>query len=501
MTAIPTLTGLRPRTPYTPTRREATAIGSTAAPSAIVHLSAEGSAAASQAAGQAGTAQKSPSVRFRDVGAAMLEGLKGGAKVGGNVQPVPKDATHGFTLSVATARGTKVDLSLAARGDDLVTHISADAELGGDERAALAALAGGFQDMIDGMTLDTPKIRLGALAQLDTTVLQSIDLHAAVTLPTTPPATQTLGFHIDARQRSMQADGPAGKVDVTVKTSVPESLGTSRQQARAIDGYLKQFDQAAARGHADAGLVTMFKDAFADLSRTASRDGPRQPGGTASEQGALPGLRPLAREDKSVLTGLADFSARISQTPRYNNPVHRDEVDSFEYEVSQQTRTDGKLYADRSLGQVQQSRLKAQFHAPLREGMPLAFDFSAQTQNYQYHQVDDMARSSVDLAYRNGRLRSASMEQTASQSERIREYVLGRVVSDETRPAEQRLVRDLLAALSPYQSDRDGGTHDASSAASEARRLASLDALGENFLLLGNATDLSMRAGRFQPVP
>lgn len=485
MTAIPALTAVRPAPPYAANRRETTPVAGAVAPSSIVSLSAEGRAAA-LAATDADVPQRAPALRFRDAGASLLDSLRTRKTVGVDFQPVPKESTHGFTLSVVTARGTKVDLSLSTRGDGMATQIAADAELGSDERQALAGLAQGFQDMIDGMTQEVPKIRLGALAQLDTSVLQSIDLHAAVTLPTVPPALQSLDFHIDAQQRSMQAEGPAGKVDVTVKTSMLESLGTKQQQAKAIDSYLKGIDKAAVRGHGDAGLVTMFKDAFSDLSRTASRDGPAQ--ATMASK-----AWPLAREDRAVLTGLADFSASISQTPQYNNPVHRDEVDSFEYEVSQQTRTDGKSRADRSLGQVQQSRLKAQFHTPLQEGVPLAFDFSAQSQNYKYHQVDDSARSSVALDYKDGRLRKASMEQTVSQSERIREYVLGRVMSDQTIPAEQRLVRDLMATLAPYQTDEHGGKRDASSEARAARREATLEALSENFLLLGSATDLSAR--------
>jgi hypothetical protein len=493
MTAIPTLTGIRAQTPYPSPRRDGPPSSGTATSSTIVSLSAEGLAAANQA-GEQDAARQSPSARFKEIGAAMLDGLKGGAKVGSRFEPLPQDATHGFTLSVVTARGTRVDLSLASSGDKLLTQIAADADLGNDEREALAALAGGFQDMIDGMALDTPKLRLGALAQLDTNVLQSLDLHAAVTLPTIPPATQSLDFHIDARQRSMQADGPAGKLDINVKTGMPDSIGTKQQQAKAIESDLKGIDQAAVRGHGDAGLVAMFKDAFSDLSRTASRDGPAAPAVIASKQGSVPGF--FAREDRAVMTGLADFSASISQTPQANNPARRDEVDSFEYELSQQTRVDGKSRGDRSLGQVQQSRLKAQFHTPLQEGMPLAFDFSAQTQNYKYHQVDDSARSSVALDYRDGRLRKASMEQTVSQSERIREYVLGRVMSDKTIPAEQRLVRDLMATLSPYQADERGGSLDANSEAREKRREASLDALGEQFFLLGSATELSTRDGQ-----
>ena len=481
---------MRPAPTYTANRRDTPAAASTAPPSSIVSLSAAGQAAA-QAATEAPTPQLSPAVRFRDAGATLLASLTTRKTVGVEFKPVPHDATHGFTLSVVTARGTKVDLSLATTGDGMTTQIAADAELGNDEREALAGLAQGFQDMIDGMVSDTPRIRLGGLAQLDTSVLQSIDVHAAVTLPTIPPAAQSLDFHIDAEQRTMAADGPAGKVDVTVKTSTLESLGSKAQQTKAIDGYLKQFDRAATRGHGDAGLMSMFKDAFSDLSRTAKQDDPA--GQVASKQGSVPGFWQLRREDRAVLTGLADFSASITQTPQYNNPVHRDEVDSFQYEVSQDTRADGKSRTDRTLAQAQQSRLTARFHEPLQPGTPLAFSFAAETQNYTYHQIDDAARSNVELGYKDGKLRRATMEQSVTQSERIQQYVLGRMMSDKTIPTEQHLVRDLLTALSPYKVDEDGGAPDANSEAREARRETSLDALGDQMLLLGGATDLAAR--------
>lgn len=487
MSSVASLSPIAPaaRTlPAAASRATATGAG-TPASSAVVSLSA---AALAAAEADTGVAPLPASARFRDVGATVLAALKAGATVPLTPQALPKDVEHRFTLSVVTAAGTKVELALASRDNGLIVQLNADAALHEDERQALAGLADGFQAAIDGMTQVPPRLRLGALAGLGGGLLQSVDLQAMVTLPTAPPAAQTLAFHADAEGRSVQVDGPSGKLDVRVDTSMVGSLGTRQQQSAAIERYLDQVDQAAARGHGDAQLATLFKDAFSDLSRTASRDGPAAPGTTSSGK-----TWPLAKEEHAVLTGLADFSAGMTQAPQWNNPVRANEVTAFQYELSQQTERGGEAHANRSLAQTQQARLTARFHQPLQEGAPLAFDYSAESQNYTYHQIDDTARSAVKLAYRDGRLREASLAQSVSQSERVQQYVLGRMVSEHAIPAEQHLVRDLVAALAPYQPAHEAGEHDDSREAREERRQQSLDALARHTVLLGDSVALAAR--------
>ncbi len=474
MTSIPTLPALRSAVSYSPgpLNRAAAPSMADAAPSSIVTLSTDGLA----------SAQRMPAwLRFRDAGSALLEAFGSGPVAAIEPPPLPDDVDHGFSLNVVTAGGATVTLGLASRGNELLVRIGADAELSEDERAALAGLAEGFQDAIDGMAMDTPQLRLGKLSRLDGGLLQSIELHAAVTLPTVPPEIQTLDFHIDGEQRSVHVDSPAGTLDLSVKTGMPEALGTRQQQDKAIASYLKQFDQAARRGHGDAHLTAMFRDAFSDLSRTASRDAPAD------------ASRALAREEHAVLTGLADFSASVTQAPQRINPARLSEVDGFHYEVAQETRIGGASWADRSLAQSQRSRLSAQFHEPLREGGQLAFNFSSESQNYRYREIDDTARSDATLERRDGKLRLARLEQSAEQSERVREYVLGRMMSDTTAPAQQQLLRDLVAILDPYRAGRDGEAREESREEREARREQALQSLSEDLLLLGDSAELANR--------
>lgn len=454
-----------------------------AVPSAIVKLSAESLAAARQV--ETEQAVIPAAARFKDVGAAMLQQFTTGAPVAVAPATLPDSVDNRFTLDIVTRSGVKVDLTLASQDDTMVYQISASGELSDAERGAVARLAEGFQAAIDGMAAADPAIRIGALAQFDGTALQSVAFHAQVQQWT---GTQSLDFQADGKQRKASISGPSGNAEVSVDTGKPAGLGTKEQQTKAINNYLQQFGQAAERGHGDKQLMAMFKDAFADMNRTAVRE---EAGGTGL---ALPGQWTLADEDHAVLTGLADFSASITQAPKWINPLRSAEKDSFSYAVSQETRIDGPRVEDRTVSQTQQARLTAQFHTPVKKGGgALKLDVTSQSQTYEYHQVDDTADSSVALGYRDGRLFKATLRQSASQSERIQTYMMGKLMSDKTRPGQQTLVRDLMASLAPYRAG-DGQRQDDTRAVREGRRQQGLNALNDNMFLLASPHELAARA-------
>ncbi len=411
-------------------------IATRSAPSSIVQLSQEGLAAARTDAA-AGT----PAARLANIGTALLSGFGASAAAPVANSQLPDQADNRITLSIVTDSGKRVELALASRGDRLGVRVDADEGLSVDERDALAGLAQGFQDLVEGMDRDDPQIRLDGLAQFDSRFLRSVDLHAELT-PQGPGAeTQKLDLHLDAGQRKLAIDGPAGQIDVAVDLSKLETLGTRKQQARAIDGYLKQFDEAAARGHADPKLIGMFKDAFASMSATSTSDEPDETGVSIGRPWAY------SAQDHALLSGLADFSATVTQAPAWSNPARRDEADGFQYEVSQASRTGGSSRAERSLEQVQKSHLRAQFHVGIEDDLQAKPGARLPAQNYDYHEIDDTASSALRLAYKDGHLRQASLEQSLSQSERIRKYALGKLQSDRTLPAQSQVTRDLLATL------------------------------------------------------
>lgn len=437
------------------------AAAGTSPPSTIVTLSPEALAAA---AFPVSTRQ-----RYQELGADMLKQLGSGAVVPLDHAKLPDKVDNKFTLSITTRSGAQVDLTLANVDDEMIYQVSSSAELKGDERKALSDLAAGFQAAIDGMTGTNPQVRLGSLTQFDKQFVQSIDFHAEVEAP--DATSQTLDFSIDDTHRKASFGGPDGKAEVNVDTSAVEHIGTRQQQSKAINNYLAQFDQAVSRGHGDKKLMAMFKDAFSDMNRTATSEERKDPLGTDS--------RWQLNSDRSTLTGLSDFSASITQTPVSSNPRKPLEQDNFSYDVSQSTTVKSPTLERRTISQSQQSHLGAQFHTAIGKSGPPFFDGTPQTQNYEYHQIDDSARSNVSLNFRNGKLNQATLEQMAKQSEQVQTFMLGKLTSDKTIPSQQSLVRDLLPSLTTYE------------------RYKTEEALNDNIFLLSSPGELVARDQQF----
>jgi hypothetical protein len=86
------------------------------------------------------------------------------------------------------------------------------------------------------------------------------------------------------------------------------------------------------------------------------------------------------------------------------------------------------------------------------------------------------------------------MEQSLNESQRVRKYVLGRLMSDETIPDQYVLVRDLMEALAPYQPGQTEKLETDDSR--EERYQGTLDALNEELVLLGTRLELADRDAR-----
>ncbi|MFU2315634.1 hypothetical protein [Rahnella sp. PCH160] len=356
-------------------------------------------------------------------------------------------ADNQITLSVKTASGALVDITLGSDADGLGVQVSVTkGTLTEADRTALAGLADGFQKAIDGLTAQPPKLDLSGLTQFDTSVLSSVDLHATLGKITT----QTLDFHADASTRSVKSTGELGTVDISVDMSKRALLGTESQQKQALNQYLKQFSSVGARGNADASLMDMFKDAFTALNSNYGETAT-----TYKSSGSEPVYFSLTKTDKNMMTGLADFTASVTQTPTHKtNPMKLSEVDTFSYEVSQASTITGDSTQNRNITQKQQSHLVASFHQPLTPGLQLNLTTDKNSQNYLYYQIDDKAESETSVQYHKGALVSAFVDQSASTSTHIQKYVKGWLESDTTTPVETSKTTDLLGKLqSAWQND------------------------------------------------
>jgi hypothetical protein len=403
--------------------------------------------------------------RFRGLGAALLEQIgdgvndfsqsvmqpSGGAS-GAALDAMARSELHAHAddqvaLDITTAGGAKVEVTLGSQAGGLAVQVAVSGALSAAERDAIGKLAGSFQDAVDGLAANPPSLDLGGLTQFDPAVLASVSLHARVK-PDGVHA-QTLDFSADGRQRSVDASGPAGAIHVDVDMADRAILGSPAQQAQAIDGYLAQFDSARQRGHGDASLMAMLEAAFVQMNSDYGTPAPGQPAAAA-------GRLALNDVDRSMLTGLADFSASVTQNAKLPNPMRADEPDTFSYRVSQSTRIGGGPL-DRTIAQRQHAQLSASYHRSLTPGVPLELDGTMASQNYHYERIDDEADSQAHVQYSDGILVEASLSQSADQSRHDSKYVMGKRVDETTTPSRASRSWDLLALLKPIEQASGAG--------------------------------------------
>ncbi len=397
----------------------------------------------------------SNNARFQGVGAALLEQLvvKGGQAVSqsvfgyaGDVQPgaealklradsLRQDPANAITLSLTTTSGATVRLSLVADEQGLAVSAEVqDGELDANQLKGLASLADSFQSAIDGLTREPPTLKLGELVKPDPALFSSLKLDA--NLRTASGEQQTFALDISASARSLSLNGPTGNLELNLDTRDASLLGNASQRQAAVRNYLDQFDAAQARGKGDKELMGLFKDAFVQLN------------GADDDRASPAGGKVLGGNDRVLLSGLADFTAKVGKAEQAVNPLLPAETDRFDYEVSQSTKVNGTALSTRSVQQDQQSRLSAAWHEGLNPLVPLALGTDYKSQNYRYHEIDDRASSSTRLAWnKDNKLVEASASQQASQSERIRTYVDGVLSDDVSTPRSTAQSRNLLGLI------------------------------------------------------
>jgi len=400
------------------------------------------------------------SSRFNGLGAALLNSLASGG--GTYSQSVLQGTTPGLsdevtaaatairqqslhtradnqmTLSVKTASGVAVTITLGSQQNGLAASIEvADGKTLSDaERKALGALADSFQDAVDGLAAVPPKLALGGLTQFDSSVLSSVDLQASVQVN---GGVQTLSFHADSKNRSVEFDGPVGTVKVDVDLSDARVFGNDDQRAAAVANYLSQIDDAGRRGHGDAGLVDLFKDAFAQMNSSYGKA--TLPSPVDSRHIAL------SERDHSLTSGLADFTASVKQTATSPNPLRPEEQDTFSFQANQRTEIRGTGMRDRAISQQQYSHLTASYHQQIDPDIPMDLQMDPNTQNYYYTQIDDSASAQVDLGYSDGKLVHAVAQRSASQSTHTQKFIGAKIVEDTIVPDSATQVENLLDTL------------------------------------------------------
>lgn len=399
--------------------------------------------------------------QFNNLGSALLDRFKttgsdfsqsvtvGSAGATGVVGASSHGPQDHIRLTVQTASGVEVDIKIDSGDGTLGVSVHSSGTLSDAESAALAKLADGFQNAIDGLGASPPKLDLSGLTQFDPSVLSSVDMQFNVT-----GAGQnniSAEFSQNSSAKSVSLTDSAGTVNLKVDTSDSALWGSGAQRGQAIASYLAQFDNANAKGHGNKELMSIFKDAFTQMNGDYGNSTQQLPGTAFAPW--------LAQSDQAMLTGLGDFTGSITDTAESSNPLLPNQKDAFSYQVSQSTSTKGDLM-NGAISQNQQSHLRASYHEALSGG-PVELSLSPESQNYNYIQISDDASSTVHIETERGNLLLATLNQTSSQSTRQSQYVRGMLTSDVTTPTSTSNSKDLLALLTPFFEDNEAAQNSA----------------------------------------
>lgn len=372
-------------------------------------------------------------------------------------------------LTIETQSGAKVRLSITDQreyspsGSGMSVAIDVEGELTAQERDALRALAMGFDKAVQGLAGDEPRLDLGDLLQFDSKVLAKVELNfERYGLDSEGQRVLQLGanLRLDPSRREVDIKTRDGVVRMGTDLRQPAQWGSTAQKDRAVSQYLERIGQAAERGHANPGLVAIFKSTFSAMH--ASYD--REESGS-SHLDVRPGGIPVrgdahafSEEDHSLMTGLADFDASITATVRATNPRRTQERDRFEYALSQATDIAGSSRGGRAVTQTQTSRLSAAYHQSLLTSAAPKFDSTSASQNYYYNKVEDSSTTEMRLAYEKGEPVLATLSYQASQSLHMTKVENNQLVDTQETPGEQSSHKDLLPLLKALQrQQRDQG--------------------------------------------
>ncbi|MEX3844483.1 hypothetical protein [Paraburkholderia sp. BR10882] len=450
---IPSADGIAVLQTYTPegTLTGTTPVSSWASDTSdIVSLRMMGNYAAQTMAGHFAGLGSALLDRFKTTGSDYAQSVSVSSASGlATVGQGSHGASGQIGLTIRTTSGVAVEIELGSEDGGLSVSIKSSGTLSEIERNALAKLSDGFQQAIDGLGAVPPKLDLSGLAQFDTSALASVNFQYSVT--GNGNANISASYAQDNSARSLSVTSAAGTMNLKVDTSHSALWGTGAQRAASIASYLQQFDHANSRGHGNVALMSMFEDGFTQMNEDY---------GTPSG-GTLPGAAyspTLQQSDQAMLTGLADFSASITDASTSPNPMRPGEVDSFSYQVAQSTQLEGTA-REGKISQTQQSHLSASYHQALQGGGAPVLTSSRDSQNYDYVRIDDSAESTVQIATSRGVLLNATLSQSSAQDARDSKYERGVLVSDMNTPKDTSRSTDLRSMLEPLI-DKGDATRD-----------------------------------------
>lgn len=349
-------------------------------------------------------------------------------------------------LRIQTRSGTQVELSIAVnRGANgvlggLQVEMRASGPLSEAERQALGALAGGFDQALQGLgRADAPRLDLSGLMDYDSRQLSGLSL--TVRSPDAADPLAAFNLELNEKEKSVRLQGSAGNLALRLDSATPLGQAGAAQRQDSILQYLAQFDAAAQRGHVATELIEQFKQAFAQLHGEPSL------GQVASEPETTSAARNQAAP---LLSGLADFEASFDgEFTRNNKNGYLAELGQARYEVSQQTRVQRNGGpGDLTVTQSQSAALQARYLRALGEA-----ELDLQGGNYHLDEIRDQSQRTTSVATADSRLVRAVTENDEQQLRIYSKMLKHQVAETRQTPEHRHTSEDLLRhGLAPARS-------------------------------------------------
>lgn len=342
--------------------------------------------------------------------------------------------TAKVSLNVQTRSGKMVEISIAVdRGqalgrNGLQVEIKASGTLTDTERQELGKLAEGFDKVLEGLGRPhQPKIDISGLAAFDRSVLQSIDL--SVQDPQEGQPLSSFDLHLGADRKTIAFKGLLGELNLDVDASMPMGQSNAQQRQSSIDALLSKFDSAAKRSHADAHLVELFKDSFAQLHTAPGRKA-----AIASSVVGADSIQPL-------ISGLADFKASFSsefeRTGLLGSIV---EIGNANYELNQETSLKQNTQSNQLTATQTLSEKLAGSYMKSRGGVML--DTGAG--NFDVFTVSDRTVTTTTASTIEGRLSNAQQKTEQSLLQTMKKLVNFKVDEERETPVSRTFLKNLM---------------------------------------------------------
>ncbi|MFZ6870639.1 hypothetical protein ACO0LF_01040 [Undibacterium sp. Di27W] len=349
-------------------------------------------------------------------------------------------ADQSLGLSVTLASGRSVDFVIKNNADGLSVEASSSSELTDSESRALEKLAAGLEKTANSYFTDQ-HINLDALTGIDSFAFSSLKLDIKA-------GEKELNFSIDQSHHQLSIKSASGSINIDVSHDNSGLRGNAAQRNKAIQQFIGQIDSAGDRGNADKELLSLYKEAFTAVQKINTEDD------ATDFKTQLPGRVPSFWDNTAqpLLTGLADFDAKLSGVPSTPNPARLQESDYFNLQFSQKTTEQGYA-ANGSISQVLQSRLSAAFHQELKSNEKPVLGKDANAQNYRYSKVEDSASSKLVLGFDKNQLNSVSLEKNHDRSLTVSRYEQGKLVNTQNHPDTQDSKVNLHVDTGPNYSE------------------------------------------------